>query len=186
MFQTEYNRRFFPRAQRQLRAIEFQNLVQGSMSVEQYSARFMELARFALNLILDEESKAESFKNGLTPRVKERVLYHEIKDYARLVEVASLAERGIRVLVAAYDMKKRSKQHTSYPAKRSAVGSGSRPSVGKSFPPTRINQMTPCTKCGKLHGGDCLTGNTSCFKCGKTRHFIIDFPMNIAGGSKPQ
>jgi hypothetical protein len=67
MFQTEYNRRFFPRAQRQLRAIEFQNLVQGSMSVEQYSARFMELARFALNLIPDEESKAERFENGLTP-----------------------------------------------------------------------------------------------------------------------
>jgi hypothetical protein len=53
MFKTEYNRRFFPRAQRQLRAIEFQNLVEGNMSVEQYSVRFMELARFALNLIPD-------------------------------------------------------------------------------------------------------------------------------------
>jgi len=156
------------------------------MSVEQYSARFMELARFALNLIPDEKSKAERFKNGLTPRVKERVLYHEIKDYARLVEVASLTERGIRELAAAYDMKKRLKQQTPYPAKRSAVGSGSIPSVGKSFPPTRINQMTPCTKCGKLHGGDYQTGSMSCFKCGKTGHFIRDFPMNIAGGSKPQ
>ncbi|XP_062161924.1 uncharacterized protein LOC133868950 [Alnus glutinosa] len=59
IFKVEYNRRFFPRAQRQLRAIEFQNLVQGNMTVEQYSARFMELARFAANLIPDEESKAE-------------------------------------------------------------------------------------------------------------------------------
>jgi hypothetical protein len=47
----EYNRRFFPRAQRLLRAVEFQNLIQGSMSMEQYSSRFMELARFAANLI---------------------------------------------------------------------------------------------------------------------------------------
>jgi hypothetical protein len=172
MFQTEYNRCFFPRAQRQLRAIEFQNLVQGSMSVDQYSARFMELARFALNLIPDEESKAERFENGLNPQVKERVLCHEIKDYARLVEVASLAERGIRESAAAYDMKKQSKQQTSYPSKRSAVGSGSRPSVGKSFPPTRRNQTTPCTKCGKSHRGDCRSGSASCFKCGKTRHFI--------------
>jgi len=54
MFKVEYNRRFFPRSQRQLRAIEFQNLVQGDMIVEQYSARFMELARFAANLIPDE------------------------------------------------------------------------------------------------------------------------------------
>jgi hypothetical protein len=34
LFKVEYNRRFFPRAQRQLRAIEFQNLVQGNMIVE--------------------------------------------------------------------------------------------------------------------------------------------------------
>jgi len=47
LFKIEYNMRFFPKAQRQLRAIEFQNLVQGNMTVEQYSARFIELARFA-------------------------------------------------------------------------------------------------------------------------------------------
>jgi hypothetical protein len=34
LFKVEYNRRFFPRAQRQLRATEFQNLVQGNMIVE--------------------------------------------------------------------------------------------------------------------------------------------------------
>jgi hypothetical protein len=83
-------------------------------------------------------------------------------------------------------MKKRSKQQTSYPTKRSAVGSGSRPSVGKSFPPVRRNQTTPCTKCGKLHGGDCRSRNSSCFKSGKTGHFIRDCPMTTVGGSRPQ
>jgi hypothetical protein len=53
----------------------------------------MELARFTSNLISDEESKAEHFENGLNPRIKKRVLCHEIKDHARLVEVVSLAER---------------------------------------------------------------------------------------------
>jgi hypothetical protein len=75
------------------------------------------------------------------------------------VEVASLAERGIRESTVAYDMKKRSKKHTSYPAKRLAVGSGSKPSIRKSFPPARRNQATLCTKCGKLHVGDCRSGN---------------------------
>lgn len=73
VFKIEYNRRFF---RRELRAIEFQNLVQGDMTVEQYSARFMELARFAVNLIPDEESKAERFEHGLKPRIKERVICH--------------------------------------------------------------------------------------------------------------
>jgi hypothetical protein len=138
-FKVEYNTRFFPRAHRQLQAIEFQNLVQGSMTVEQYSFRFMELAKFAANLISDEESKAERFKKGLNPRIKERVICLEIKDYAKMVEVALLAERGIRESVATYDLKKRSIQRTSHPAKRLATGSGARPSVGKSFLPVVVN-----------------------------------------------
>lgn len=135
LFKVEYNRRFFPRAQIQLRTIEFQNLVQGNMIVEQYYARFMELAKFAANLMPDEESKAERFENGLNPHIKEIVIFLEIKDYARLVEVTSLAERGIRELAAAYDMEKRTKQHMTYPAKRTSIESGSKPSVGKSRPP---------------------------------------------------
>jgi len=59
----------FPRAQRQMRAIEFQNLVQGAMTVEQYSSWFIELARFGLNLIPDEESKTERFENGINPQI---------------------------------------------------------------------------------------------------------------------
>jgi len=53
-FVEEFNGGFFPREQRQMRAIEFQNLVQGTITVEQYSSSFIELARFGLNLIPDE------------------------------------------------------------------------------------------------------------------------------------
>jgi hypothetical protein len=55
------------------------------MTVEQYSARFIELTRFTANLTPNEESKAECFENGLNPQIKERVMCHEIKDYTRLV-----------------------------------------------------------------------------------------------------
>jgi hypothetical protein len=84
LFKIEYNRRFFPQAQRYLRAIEFQNLVQGNMSVEQYSAIFMELTRFTANLILDEESKAKRFENRLNPCIKEMVICLEIKEYVQV------------------------------------------------------------------------------------------------------
>ncbi|XP_062170374.1 uncharacterized protein LOC133876106 [Alnus glutinosa] len=186
MFKVEYNRRFFPRSQRQLQAIEFQNLVQGNMTVEQYSARFMELARFAANLIPDEESKAERFENGLNPRIRERVICLEIKDYARLVEVASLAERGIQESAAVYDLKKRSKQQMTRPVKRLATGSGSRSNMGKNFPPIAKNQRTFCSKCSRTHEGDCRQGTSSCFKFGKPGHFLKDCPMNVAGGMKTQ
>jgi hypothetical protein len=83
-FVEEFNGRFFPRAQRQMQAIEFQNLVQGAMTVEQYSSRFIELARFGLNLIPDKESKVEHFENGLNPLIKERVMCHEIRNFVKL------------------------------------------------------------------------------------------------------
>jgi hypothetical protein len=186
LFKVEYNRRFFPRAQRQLRAIEFQNLVQGDMTVEQYSARFIELARFAANLIPNEESKAERFGNGLNPHIKERVICLKIKDYARLVEVASLAERGIRELAAANDLKRRLKQQTLHSEKRPAIEYDSKPDASRSSPPVSRNQKSHCNKCGKPHMGDCRMGSPNCFKCGKPGHFLKSCPMNPAEEPRPQ
>jgi hypothetical protein len=74
--------------------------------MEQYSTKFIELARFATNLIPDKESKAKRFENGINARIKERVICLKIKDYARLVKVASLAERGIHEMTAAYKLKR--------------------------------------------------------------------------------
>jgi len=138
------------------------------MTVEQYSTRFMELARFAANLIPDEESKVERFENCLSPRIKERVICHKINDYARLVEVASLADKGIYKSAVAYDLKRQLKQHTSYPEKRLAIEYDFNPTVSKSFPLAPGNQKTPYNKRGKLHMGDCRIGSPNCFKCGKS------------------
>jgi hypothetical protein len=80
------------------------------MTVEKYSARFIELARFFANLILGKESKVEPFKNGLNPCIKEMVICQEIKDYAKLVEVESLAKRGICESVVAYYLKRQQRQ----------------------------------------------------------------------------
>jgi hypothetical protein len=105
------------------------------MTVEQYFARFIDLARFAANLIPDEESKAERFENGLNPRIKEIVICLEIKDYARLVEVASLTEKEILETTAAYNLKRKQKQQTLHSEMRPELEHDSKPVVGKSFPP---------------------------------------------------
>jgi hypothetical protein len=138
-----------------LRATEFQNAVQGSIIVEQYSARTIELARFADNLIPNKESKRKHFENSLNPHVKERVLRHEVKDYARLVEVASLVERGIHESAVAYNLERRTKQQTSHPAKRPTIGSGSKSFVGRNLPLAVGNQGPPYNECGKAHSGKC-------------------------------
>jgi hypothetical protein len=83
----------------------------------QYSSRFIELARFGQNLILDEESKVEHFENGLNPHIKERVMCHEIRNFVKLVNIASVAERGMRESFTAYKLKRRAMSQVTYPSK---------------------------------------------------------------------
>jgi hypothetical protein len=156
------------------------------MTVEQYSIKFTELGRFDINLIPDEVSKTERFENGLNSRIKERVVYHEIKNYARLVNIAFLAERAIRETSAAYEYRKRSMPQASYPFKRFIVGTSSEPTDHKSLPPPVGNQKATCPKCGRIHFGDFKSETTGCFRCGQKCHLKKDCPMNTTGGAGVQ
>jgi hypothetical protein len=136
------------------------------MMVEQYSARFLELSRFAPNLVLDEESKAKRFENGLNSRIKGKVICHEIKDFTRLVDVASLAERSLNDVVAAFARKKRPMPQASYSVKKPRWGGNSGVAVKRSFPMTQGNQRPLYTKCGKSHFGNCSPGPGTYYRCG--------------------
>jgi hypothetical protein len=176
----------FQRSQKQSIAIEFQNLVQGTMTVEQYSIKFTKLAKFGINLIPDEVSKMKCFKNGLNSRIKERVVCHEIKNYARLVNIASLVERAIWETSAAYEYRKRSMPQASYPSKRFVVRTSSEPTDHKSFPPPIGNQKAACPKCGRIHFGDCKSESTGYFRCGQKGHLKKDCLINTTGGAGVQ
>jgi hypothetical protein len=81
------------------------------------SSRFIELARFGLNLIPNEESKSERFENDLNPRIKERVMCHVIRNFVKLVDIASVAERGMCESSTTYELKRRAASQVTYPSK---------------------------------------------------------------------
>ena len=56
---------YFPKVVWERKEREFADLVQGSMTVEQYAAKFIELSRFGPYLILTEAKKASRFQKGL-------------------------------------------------------------------------------------------------------------------------
>ncbi|XP_059455138.1 uncharacterized protein LOC132185376 [Corylus avellana] len=64
-FKEAFLERFFPQTTRQAKAQEFTDLIQGSMTVEQYAAKFIELSRFAPYLVSTEELTARKFERGL-------------------------------------------------------------------------------------------------------------------------
>jgi hypothetical protein len=49
---------------------EFRTLQQGSMSVEEYTYQFMELARYAPEEVDKDEKKQDMFKKGLSPELR--------------------------------------------------------------------------------------------------------------------
>ena len=186
LFKKEFNDRFFPKAQQKLRAREFQNLVQGNLTVELYAAKFMELARFAINLVPNDESMAERFQEGLLPRIRDKVACLEIKDFNKLVNVAFIAEKWQNDKEATRENRKRFIPQVPHPIKKFAFGSSSGQQVGRSILVYQRSQKPTCLKYGKLHTREYRMGMGICFYCGQKDHFDKDCPRLRSGGSKSQ
>lgn len=61
MFLVAFYAYYFPKSIRDRKEVEFIGLVQGSMFVLQYKAKFIELSRYASHFILDDKGKAKRF-----------------------------------------------------------------------------------------------------------------------------
>jgi hypothetical protein len=127
-FKHEFNRHFFPRVVQEAKAREFLDLVQGGMSVIEYAAKFLQLSRFELYLILTKEMKAKKFERGLNSRIRIMMSYFDIRDFSQLVNRASIYKKSLKENMAEYaDQKKTQRTGTSVRgaglAKRMAVGS---------------------------------------------------------------
>ena len=72
VFRREFLRRYFPEDVRGKKEIEFLELKQGNMSVTEYAAKFVELAKFYPHYAAEtaEFSKCIKFENGLRPDIK--------------------------------------------------------------------------------------------------------------------
>ncbi|XP_019107893.1 uncharacterized protein LOC109136342 [Beta vulgaris subsp. vulgaris] len=69
-FGVAMKEKFYPNFLRRQKAIEFDELKQGDMTVEQYYEKFVGLMKFAPELVPTEERKAIRFETGLSLEVK--------------------------------------------------------------------------------------------------------------------
>ena len=76
------------------KADEFRALQQGSMSVEEYTYQFMELARYAPEEVNDDEKKQDMFKKGLNPELQTLLTPQIYTDFNTLMNMAILTERA--------------------------------------------------------------------------------------------
>ena len=66
LFRIAFLERFFPRELRKKKFEEFINLKQGSMTVREYSLKFVKLSRYSTSLVSNIKDKMSRFLTGIT------------------------------------------------------------------------------------------------------------------------
>ena len=84
-FKEVFNGTYFPDVVRDRKAREFSDLVQGAMTVEEYTTKFVELSRFTPYLIPYESKKVKKFQEGLNGRIRPLIIASGVDTFTEAV-----------------------------------------------------------------------------------------------------
>ena len=76
---------YFPDTTRHVKAQEFLELKQGTMTVMDYVARFTELARFVDDYVATDMAKVRRLENGLRLSIRGRIIGLRLQDMDSMV-----------------------------------------------------------------------------------------------------
>ncbi|GFS42857.1 hypothetical protein Acr_00g0082090 [Actinidia rufa] len=94
-FRKAFLDQYFTNTAKEALRREFINLVQGSMTVAQYEAKFTSLSRFAKAFVSTEEEKAKQFMRGLRPSIRNKSAGNLIKIYSTMVSAVAAIEETL-------------------------------------------------------------------------------------------
>ena len=112
--------KYFPATARYAKAQEFLELKQGAMTVMEYVARFIELARFADDYVATDMAKVRRFENGLRLSIRGRIVGLRLQDMDSIVGMAMTIEREMEDAWSTRDVGSSGKRNES----RSSSSSG--------------------------------------------------------------
>ncbi|KAL3745370.1 hypothetical protein ACJRO7_014470 [Eucalyptus globulus] len=96
-----FNGKYFSNSARELKMAEFQRIRQGTMIVDQYEVKFVELSQYAPELVENPVDRAKRFRDGLRPEVRSPLVPLNLKNYNDLYEWTRLIERDPNELAVA-------------------------------------------------------------------------------------
>ena len=94
-FQELFMGKYFSDTTRHVKAQEFLELKQGTMTVIEYVARFTELARFADNYVATNMANVRRFENGQKLSIRGRIVGLRLQDMDSMVGTTLTIEREI-------------------------------------------------------------------------------------------
>ncbi|KAJ9547289.1 hypothetical protein OSB04_019832 [Centaurea solstitialis] len=167
-FVRKFRMQFCPLAATKKLEEEFLQLEQGNLSVQEYTTRFIEKARFAGVYVPTEERKVERFIWGLRGNIREFVMSKEPATFQAAINAAETIEC------------EKNRQATEMMGEmRKWDGPANDPRKGR-FPRTDSRggqnpNVRPCGKCQRVHQGDCRSGPPTCFRCRQPGHLSRDY-----------
>ncbi|XP_038717154.1 uncharacterized protein LOC120010426 [Tripterygium wilfordii] len=129
------------------------------MTVSQYTKKYEELYKYGKKYALDDESKAEKYRDGLLPSISRMVIASTVRTYDETVDMALELEREERNSRQYWDVQKGCKASTI-----SGNGGGSQKKPRTEFQGLRGQKVDQ----GK--GSGSRDGKIVCFKCGREGH----------------
>ncbi|XP_052736046.1 uncharacterized protein LOC128197709 [Vigna angularis] len=188
VFKTKFYEEYFPDSVRFAKEVEFLQLVQGGMSVSEYTNKFKHLIRFN-TMAMSGEWQCRKFENGLRSDLKVLISSLCIRSFPAMVERAKVLEKNV---AEAEQQKKQQVSRGSVLTRntanvrrppyvrptQSSGGSQALVTVGQSGQPRSLT----CYQCGGPHyrwACPQLTGGKHCNKCGRNEH--SDHECNMGG-----
>jgi hypothetical protein len=77
------------------------------MTVIEYDTKFLQLLRFSMYLIPNEEKKAKKFERDLNSRIQITMSYFDIRYFSQLVDRASIYKQSLKENVVEYTVQKK-------------------------------------------------------------------------------
>lgn len=87
-----FHRQYIPDSTVKRLRIQFKELVQGDMTVDQYAQQFAGLSRYASDLVTDEFRRCRRFEKGLRPQIRDWVAVSLYTEFVRLLEAVRAVE----------------------------------------------------------------------------------------------
>ncbi|KAJ4977655.1 hypothetical protein NE237_008435 [Protea cynaroides] len=163
-FTKAFEQKYFPPCYKRMKQIEFLNLRQGTMTLQEYVMKFSECARFVDEYGDTEAKKARQFEEGLREDIRILVKTFQLPTYAEVLEKAQIIE-----------------------CDKWKEGAATRIFWAKGLWRKGFDicyDKPQCRKCHKRHLGDCRIGINVCYRCGEKGHMAKDCnapPKDTAG-----